>query len=399
MATSATPGSRMPILRAFSGPRAIANRRIAVMGIIVFGLLAYGAYRLLSQKVVHTPTVVARTPPVNNLPGGSKASPRYTMLAKQASQANAATAIHNGNSSVPSLPGSVPVNEQAVVVPQPAAPVNLGVGEVTKVAYTPPSSPPPKPAAAALDDRRVSAYSDQIKGVLAALAGTPGFTFVAIKPVPLPQAEPPANATGSSTVQPVSDPPPSSSSAPPQMQVLVPAGHGVYARTITGSSSDQPGPIIVVAESGPIAGDRMIGSFTRRGDRLVVTLTSLTLPSGKSVAIDALMVAPDSMETAVASSVDQHYVSRFVLPVAAAFVQGLGQALAQSNAVVQSSPLGGVTQFYHLNLGQEIGVAAGTAGQIGGGLITAAAPHGPTVALAANVDVGVLFLKPLEVPQ
>ena len=48
------------------------------------------------------------------------------------------------------------------------------------------------------------------------------------------------------------------------------------------------------------------------------------------------MVAPDSMEEAVATSIDQHYLERFVLPAAAAFVQGLGQAAVRmSNSTVQ----------------------------------------------------------------
>ena len=121
--------------------------------------------------------------------------------------------------------------------------------------------------------------------------------------------------------------------------VLIPAGRGVYARTVTAGSSDQGGPVVVEALSGPIAGDRMIGGLERREDRLVVSLKSLTLQDGRSVPIDALLVAPDSMETAVASSVDQHYIERFGLPVAAAFVAGLGQAVALSGSTSRQSIL------------------------------------------------------------
>ena len=80
----------------------------------------------------------------------------------------------------------------------------------------------------------------------------------------------------------------------------------------------------------------------------------------------------------------------------AAFVQGLGEAIQQSNSTVVESPLGGVTSYNHLNLGQEMGVAAGTAGETAGALIDQAVPHGPTITLAAGVDVGILFLSPLK---
>ena len=133
----------------------------------------------------------------------------------------------------------------------------------------------------------------------------------------------------------------------------------------------------------------------RRGDRLVVTLNSITLQNGAQQTIDALVIAPDSMETAVASSVDQHYVARFVLPVAAAFVAGLGQAIQQSNAVVAVSPLGGYTAQNHLNFNQQLGVAAGAAGSQLQNLFLENAPKGPTVKLDAGVNVGVIFLKPL----
>jgi len=54
--------------------------------------------------------------------------------------------------------------------------------------------------------------------------------------------------------------------------------------------------------------------------------------------VRGLAIAPDSMETAIASSIDEHYIERFALPAAAAFVSGLGQAIALSNSTTQLSP-------------------------------------------------------------
>jgi intracellular multiplication protein IcmE len=100
------------------------------------------------------------------------------------------------------------------------------------------------------------------------------------------------------------------------------------------------------------------------------------------------------MEAGVASDVDQHYLARFILPAAAAFVQGLGQAIATtSNTAAVLSPFGGAAYTTHLNLNQQLGVAAGAAaGQIGA-VLNQAAPKGPTVSLEANVSVGVMFLS------
>lgn len=158
-------------------------------------------------------------------------------------------------------------------------------------------------------------------------------------------------------------------------------------------NSDTGGPIVLEADTGPLTGDRMIGNFSRNeGDRLVVRISTIE-HRGQAIDVQGLVVAPDSMETAVATSVDQHYIERFALPAAAAFVQGLGQAIALSGSVSQVSPFGGVvTSYGKLNLRQQAGIAAGAAASQIGQTLQQQAPKGPTVRLAANAGVGVIFL-------
>ena len=140
----------------------------------------------------------------------------------------------------------------------------------------------------------------------------------------------------------------------------------------------------------------MIGSFERQNKRLVIHISSI-VHQGKTIGCDGVVVAPDTMEAAVASGVDEHYLSRFILPAAAAFVQGLGQALATtSNTTAVLSPFGGATTSTNLNFHQQLGVAAGAAaGQIGT-VLNQEAPKGPTISLDANVGVGVIFLADVK---
>lgn len=399
---SFSPG-QMPVIRAFRGPKAAMTRRVSILGVLIAGGLGWGAYKMLHHRPVYPVSSAASIPGTNPLPGGNNASPYWKQLSGKASKQAAIEAAQHGQSFTPPFPPSDPAPaEKTPTIPAP----------VQTTAYYPPAAsnfqPVPAPQSSTpLNDARLNAYENSIASMLAAFGGGPPATFVLVK------APPPSNSSagdpggdlGRADPRPVdpkqrdpaADPVASSYAARLPEKVLVPAGHGVYARTIVGVSSDQPGPIVAVAESGPIAGDRMIGSFTRENNRLVVHMNSITLADGSQQSIDALMVAPDTMETAVASGVDEHYLTRFALPVAAAFVQGLGQALAQSNSIYQASPLGGVTAFSNLNLGQEMGVAAGAAGGVAGRLLEQAAPRGPTISLAVNVDVGVLFLRPLKV--
>lgn len=176
--------------------------------------------------------------------------------------------------------------------------------------------------------------------------------------------------------------------------ILIPAGRGIYAHTIIAVDSDTPGQIILEADSGPITGDRMLGSFSSAGgntDRLIVRITSI-FHNGETIPVNGIVIAPSSMETSVASSVDQHYVSRFLLPAAAAFVQGLGSAFETTgNTIGSISPFGGYTFTQDLNIGKQLGIAAGTAAQLMGNALQQSAPTRPTVHLAANSSVGIIF--------
>lgn len=176
-------------------------------------------------------------------------------------------------------------------------------------------------------------------------------------------------------------------------QILVPAGRGIYAHPILKLSSDNGGPVVLQADSGLIAGDRLIGSFTQQGNRLVIRIENV-IHHGEPISASGFVVSPDTKEAGVASDVDQNLLSRFILPAAAAFVQGLGSAIATtSNTAAVLSPLGGVTTSTNLNINQQLGIAAGVAASNVGSTLNAAAPRGPTVTLDAGVTVGVMFLS------
>ncbi len=131
---------------------------------------------------------------------------------------------------------------------------------------------------------------------------------------------------------------------------------------------------------------------------MTVLLNTLT-HDGQDIPIQAIVVTPDTMETTVASRVEEHYVERFLLPAAAAFVSGLGQAELQSNTSSVLSPFGGASGFTRLNLPQQLGVAAGAAGAQIGQTLQQSVPKKATVYLDANTPVGVVFLSTVNEPE
>lgn len=260
---------------------------------------------------------------------------------------------------------------------------------------------PPQPAAIAISqDPPRSRIPDSVAlSLLAAWAPKPAMTEIVIAPSD-PNAAAATNGGSPAShreSRSESNDASTEASAPQTAAktMLLQEGHGIYARNILTINSDSGGPVIAEATSGPFVGARLHGKFDRKDDRLVITFDDLVIGDRAPIRISAIALAPDTMETAVASDVDQHYVSRIILPTAAAFVQGLGQAIAQSNSTNVISPLGGVTTAQKLNWPQQVGVAAGAAGQQIGSIIQKAAPSGPTVTLDAGVSLGVMFLAPV----
>ena len=379
-------------------------------------------------------STAARPVNLNPLPGGTNSTPLQDRVALAEDQRQAARAAEGGRSYTPPIAASQrlqapdlaqPAPPPAVpaapatpapprIVPEPPAPV-LRFTPVQQVA--PPQAPTrPTPApqiaqapAPAADD---PALRNAVQGLLAGWGGRPPQTTVTIPPAPVQAVGRPAPGglsdlpaaprPGSEQTAPPEAPaaPVASATRGPQGRVLIPAGRGVYAHTVLATNSETGAPVVLQADTGPIAGARMIGTFTRAGmtNRLVVRITSVN-HGGQSISVDGLVIAPETMETSVATSVDHRLAERFLLPAAAAFVEGLGQAIARSNTTAIISPFGGGTFASRLNTEEQLGVAAGAAGARIGQALEQAAPRRATVHLAKDAQVGVLFLSNVTAPN
>ena len=388
----------------------------AFLAVVAFGIW----FVLTSGSVKPRETHITQMANVDPLPGGTHSNQQQDKLALQADQEQADAATKRGQSFTPQINASqsTHLSPQADTGGKAATPSQIHpiVAAQTHVAepliYHPVVAAQPL-AQAPPDPQEQAAYSKEINRLLRGWDGRSPVTVVSLKDNPSTGSSggrggQGGSASGDDAVR------QASLSSGPQGRggeasagdlgsVIMPAGRGVFAHTVVAVSSDSGGPIILQADTGPLAGDRMIGTFAKAGsnggsaaDRLIVRVNSIE-HRGESLNADGIVIAPDTMETTVASSVDEHYLSRFLLPAAAAFVQGLGQALATtSNTFGQLSPLGGTSYVTRLNLPQQLGVGAGAAAAQIGTTLNQQAPRGPTIHLAANADVGVMFLAPVR---
>ena len=395
-----------------AGPRRLAI--MSVVGISVAGLVVAVT---LSGQHKQGVSSDARMKQVDALPGGLYSTPEQDALADRANTEAAAAAQKRGRSYTPPIAASAPLRPAAPmaelpIAAGPAAPPLQPrfIGKPARIYPAATSIPPPPiveatsavatapapqaiPVAQQANDAEQVEYDQQVKSLFNQWDGRPPKTDIVLEPGQHVSAEDNNGDSPAATrSQRTSQPGPHGEQTDPG-QVLIPAGRGIYAHPVLALSSDQASSAVFQADSGPIAGDRMIGGFSRENNRLIVRISTI-IHQGQEIGASGLVIAPETMEASVASGVDQHYLTRFVLPAAAAFIEGLGQAIATtSNTTAVLSPLGGATTSTNLNLNQQLGVAAGAAAANIGSTLNAAAPKGPTITLDANVSVGVMFLS------
>lgn len=413
------------------------GRLVMIVGVGI-SMIALAVGMSLRSEEKPPESKVAKMPPINALPGGLHSSPAQDALLLRSSQQKAREAERKGESYTPPIPASQPMKDRPVVEePEPVAAVAEDIeahpvpvvivkpvpppefvpperswpdqsaveralepmpeARIEKIASVGPADMPPEYKLAV--DHLLKSWNGQAPhtnivlvpgdGGLGADRGeSSGLLWrqeSADRPAREPAPLPAAKGRGGSVAE----------------KVLVPAGRGIFAHTVVAVNSDAGGPIVLEADSGPLAGDRMIGNFAKSTkDRLVVRITSIE-HRGQSIDVNGLVIAPDSMETSVASSVDGHYVERFVLPAAAAFIEGIGDAIIASKSTTIVNPFGGATSFLNggLNLQQQAGVAGAAAASEVGNILKKETPKIPTIHLAANVTVGVMFLTNVSLPM
>lgn len=118
--------------------------------------------------------------------------------------------------------------------------------------------------------------------------------------------------------------------------ILLPAGEIEYGQLLIEANTDAPGPVLAQVASGPLAGSKLIGSFEAQENFLVISFDTIVM-DGISSSIDAVALDPDTTLPGMATEIDRRYFSRYVLPAAAAFVAGLGSAIAETGSSTVST--------------------------------------------------------------
>lgn len=176
-------------------------------------------------------------------------------------------------------------------------------------------------------------------------------------------------------------------------------GDIAYAQMLTQANSDVPGPVLAYIASGPLAGARAIGSFSSTDEFLTITFETAVLDR-EQYAINAYAIDPQTTLTGMATDVNNHYISRIVLPAAAAFIEGFADAVAeQGSTTVTVNNETVTTETEDLDTEEELyeGLGEGI-GEIAD-VIDEEADQEPTVTVDPGTRFGMLFLQPVFIEQ
>lgn len=112
-------------------------------------------------------------------------------------------------------------------------------------------------------------------------------------------------------------------------EVLLAAGEIAYSQLLIEANTDIPGPVLAQIVAGPLRGSRVIGSFQQNYDTLTLNFDTIIL-DGVAVSMSGIAVDPNTSLTGMATEVDRRYFKRVLLPMAASFIEGVSEAVAES---------------------------------------------------------------------
>ena len=389
----------MPQRSQWSLPTRGRNRMVLLASCAAFFVAGVGGLVLWSRASTRD-SKLDGVPNLTDLPGAAASDAQLRRLAMEDAQNRARLAEQQRQSYLPSLKtaAAIPITHlpDPLVPTAPAAPAPLYPSNPIPIITSPPRAEAPRELTPA-EKQGDLAYAALMSTLIAGMA--PKASAMGIDETPDMIAKKRdelkketeareasyRSAQGSGT----------SAAGAARGRVLMPALRWSMAQTIVATETGPDGnggQVIVEMTSGPLNHARLLGKAERRGDLMGVSLTQLNW-QGRTLPVDAVLLSPETRETAVASSVDHHYGARLLYPSLAAIASGVGQAVALSGSVQSNSLYGNTSVYRNLNPEQIAAVGVGAAGNNLQGVLNEMAPKGPTVKLDAGVPVGVMFLK------
>jgi intracellular multiplication protein IcmE len=184
-------------------------------------------------------------------------------------------------------------------------------------------------------------------------------------------------------------------------KAVIKTGDVVFAVLDTSINSDEPGPILATIVTGALKGTKLIGSFNlpSNADKMVISFNTMSVPGAdKTISISAYAIDPNTARTALASSANHHYLSRYGSLFAATFLEGFGNAFQSAGTTIS---VGGTGSTQNTTIATQGGrsvlenavIGLATLGKSWGQVAQQQFNRPTTVEVCAGTGLGILFTQ------
>lgn len=377
---------------------------LGAVAVIVGGIALFGG----GPKEAPAPSTVARGSDLSEPPGMSELSQHYEEALRESNEQDLQRALQQGGSAIP-VPigparGRVDLQGQTQAedplerwrrIQEERLRKEREAAESAQAGV--PQPPPPRPVDPYAEDKQNVAESlmaqmqsileaQQIKGLRILQVTGSGY----MESLRSKEAEKLASAQGA-----VGAAVTAGASTATEAEVLQEAGQIEYAQLLIEANTDSPGPVLAELASGRMAGSRMIGSFASTEDYLTLNFHTVVV-DGVALSTNAIAIDPGTSRPGMVTEIDRKYFQRIILPAAAAFIQGMGGAIAESGSTTVSAGQGTtVSSSNDLNTKQEFFKGIEKVADKVGEVLERQQTR-PMLRLAAGTHLGVLFLSTVE---
>jgi intracellular multiplication protein IcmE len=88
--------------------------------------------------------------------------------------------------------------------------------------------------------------------------------------------------------------------------------------------------VLALLATGKLAGSRLLGNFQETDEYLTMNFNLLVTKDGRSIPISAIVLDPETSLPGVITEIDRRYLQRVIVPAAAEFISGVGEAIAKT---------------------------------------------------------------------
>ena len=351
-----------------------ATRKMAIIttGVAVFAL-GFGAYRLLSGPP--TPQKFndqVQSAHIHGAPGGSKGNQAYNAQLNAANHQMGQQAAQAGKTYMPTPTGLHPIAPVKSVIASAKSVAPAPAPIIVKNYYTP----------TAATTSQQGAIDQAMTAELKRFVNDKPYGPVDVTTISkIKQGQPVANAAAEQAMQ-------------NRSTTMALAGHISFAMLDIGVNSNEPSPIEATIEGGRFHGARLLGSFKREHQVVVMQFSIMTF-NGQSYPINAYAISAKNARVGMATTVNNHVLYRYGWLFAGAFLQGINQALQDANQTVVAGN-GFALMTHQLNNGQILEQAAGNVGNVMVPIAENRFNTPPTVRVPAGTGMGILFMAPVK---